>query len=126
MGELVLTSISISLFCLGWFVVTQPGYLLGFIGDPYRSLEDRLEILENRKDFLNDKEKRLARRLKISVYIGKPFIGCPACFGSFWTIFWNVILFSPGTDSIPYIIFQCFQVSFLNALLVNIYYRSDV
>lgn len=74
------TTLLISLFCVGFKLVTEDGMLLYFLHKPFENLH--IDVKNNAKKFGKN-----SRKYKLSYfkwYVMKPIILCVTCFASVW------------------------------------------
>lgn len=98
-----------SLFCIGLYVSTSPGYLLGpiksnlayLLGGEYREVEN--EIYFEFKGIMK--------------HLWKPFLGCITCMASFWGIVIYFIFVHPSINTIYELPIQIIAASGINNII---------
>lgn len=113
-------------FCLGLRIVTDEGYVLDFISEPFRKAEKRLDYLRELKKIhktLADVSNRSLLKHKLIVAIGKPFITCITCYASVWGISVFVALNGLDQSLITPLILNCFSAAFIQTFIWNLYQK---
>ena len=135
MQELLLKSLTISLFCVGLRIVSSKGMVLYFIRWPYDKFKELLaEEVKLKEDFLyhlkagNGNVEDLKKGIRAAsyaigferclIYLLKPVIACSTCMASLWTILLDYFYFNALGKSTIIIIFVC---ACLNSIIHAVY-----
>jgi len=105
-------------FCLGWRIVTDEGQLLYFIRKPFENIESLLENKQNLYAATNSSHlAKQIKKLKVKLYLAKPFVLCITCFGSIWGAAVYVTLNGIDVDHIPNLIINSVAASFIQTFI---------
>jgi hypothetical protein len=123
--DIILTTIIISLFCLGLRTVFSDGMIFHFLREPFEyDTHSKVMNVFRRKlqrialsgtDDLTKQRKRYLRLSeKLNIYL-KPFLLCVICFSSVWG--GSVFIALHGLHFIPELIISCISSAFIIKLI---------
>lgn len=128
MIDLLLTTLLISLWCVGLFQITRRGAVFGIAERFFDWVSSEEEKAMNRCRAMSC-DGHYARHLPIHKrhlafaslrFLLTPLIGCCKCMASVWGVAVYWVLYGITWEGMPYLVLACISASGVNALLLRL------